>query len=335
MPVIRTEHLTRRFGDIVAVRELDLEVDGGGVVGLVGPNGSGKSTLIRLLLGLIRPTSGSAQVFDSPISHPRAYAARIGALIEGPAFVPSISAQTNLRSLARLRGISNARVTEVLDIVGLLNRSKEPVKRFSLGMKQRLGIAAALLPDPELLVLDEPTNGLDPAGMVEIRALLRRLGDEGRTVVVSSHLLSEIEAACDTLAMIRYGELLYSGPLSDLVAQAGECIEAVPEYPGDIGSLAELLAARGWKASVRDEDVRVSAPASEAAEVNRAAAEAGITLRALRPREASLEEIFLRMTGGSSGDSGRPFEAAVGDDARPAETDGGDAQTTGTPEVPS
>ena len=185
MSVISTERLTRRFGDVVAVRDLDLEISGGGVVGLVGPNGSGKSTLIRLLLGLIKPTSGTATVFGAPISHPLAYAARVGALIEGPAFVPTLSARTNLRSLARLRGIANGRVEEVLETVGLLDRSKEPAKRFSLGMKQRLGIAAALLPDPELLVLDEPTNGLDPAGIVEIRTLLRRLGDEGRTVVSS------------------------------------------------------------------------------------------------------------------------------------------------------
>ena len=294
----------------MAVRELDLEVAGGGVLGLVGPNGSGKSTLIRLLLGLIRPTSGSARVFDAPISRPRAYAARVGALIESPAFVPSISAQANLRSLARLRGIGDRRVDEVLEAVGLLERSREPAKRFSLGMKQRLGIAAALLPDPELLVLDEPTNGLDPAGMVEIRALLRRLGDEGRTVVVSSHLLSEIEAACDTLAVIGHGELLYSGPLADLVARAGECIEAAPELPGDLGRLTELLNARGWQATMREQDVHVSAAASQAAAVNRAAAEAGITLRALRPREASLEEVFLCMTGGDSGDNGRPADTA-------------------------
>jgi len=307
--VISTDKLTRHFGDIVAVRELDLEITGGGVVGLVGPNGSGKSTLIRLLLGLIRPTSGSAQVFDSSISHPRVYASRIGALIESPAFVPSLTARTNLRSLARLRGITNARVDEVLEIVGLRDRSKEPAKRFSLGMKQRLGIAAALLPDPELLVLDEPTNGLDPAGVFEIRQLLRSLGDQGRTVVVSSHLLSEIEAACDTLAVIRYGELLFSGPLDDLVGQAGECIETVPEFPGDIGRLGELLSSKGWKTTVHDEDVRVSAPASQAADVNRAAAEAGITLSALRPHSASLEEVFLRMTGEDSGDNGRPTDA--------------------------
>jgi len=300
----------------VAVRDLDLEIARGGVVGLVGPNGAGKSTLIRLLLGLIRPSSGSALVFDSPITHPREYAARIGALIEGPAFVPSLSARANLRSLARLRGISNARVDEVLDVVGLLGRSKEPARRFSLGMKQRLGIAAALLPDPELLVLDEPTNGLDPAGIVEIRQLLRGLADEGRTVIVSSHLLSEIEAACDGVAVIRYGELLFWGPLSDLVSQAGECIETVPEYPGDIGRLTELLTARGWKATAHEEEVRVSAPVSQAADVNRAAADAGITLRALRPLEASLEEVFLRMTGEASGDNGRPADTPDRDSDR-------------------
>ena len=310
MSVIRTNKLTRRFGDIVAVRELNLEIAAGGVVGLVGPNGSGKSTLLRLLLGLIRPTSGTATVFGSPISHPRAYASRVGALIESPAFVPSLSARTNLRSLARLRGISNARVDEVLDVVGLLGRSREPAKRFSLGMKQRLGIAAALLPDPELLLLDEPTNGLDPAGIVEIRGLLRTMGDAGHTVIVSSHLLSEIEAACDNVAIISYGRLLFSGPLIDLVAQAGECIETVPEYPQDVGRLAEFLVSRGWKATAYDEEVRVVAPVSQAAAVNRAAAEAGITLRALRPREASLEEVFLRMTGEDSGDNGRPAEAS-------------------------
>ena len=228
MSLIRTEKLTRRFGQIVAIDELDLELGAGGVVGLVGPNGSGKSTLIRLLLGLIRPSSGSAAVMDLPITHPRAYASRVGALIESPAFVPSLSARANLRSLARLRGIANARVEAVLDLVGLRERAGDPAKQFSLGMKQRLGIAAALLPDPELLVLDEPTNGLDPAGIVEVRDLLRSLGDDGRTVIVSSHLLSEIEAACDTLVVIRYGELLFSGPS---VSSSGAPVSASRRCP--------------------------------------------------------------------------------------------------------
>jgi ABC-2 type transport system ATP-binding protein len=302
--VIRTEKLGRRFGDVVALHDLDLEIAGPGVIGLLGPNGSGKSTLIRLLLGLIQPTSGDATVFDSPISHPEKYAHRVGALIESPAFVPALSARDNLRSLARLRGLSNARVDQVLDTVGLLDRSREPVKRFSLGMKQRLGIAAALLPDAELLVLDEPTNGLDPAGIVEMRQLMRALGDEGRTVIVSSHLLSEIEAACDNLAIIRYGQLLFSGPLSDLVSQAGESIEIAPEHLADVTNLAEALRAKGWKVLVAQEEVHVLAPVSRSADVNRDAAEAGIVLRALRPREASLEEVFLRMTGTESGDNG-------------------------------
>ena len=306
MSVIRTEKLGRRFGDVVALQELDLEIAGAGVIGLVGPNGSGKSTLIRLLLGLIKPTSGGATVFDSPISHPGKYAHRVGALIESPAFVPALSARDNLRSLARLRGLSDARVDQVLDTVGLLNRSREPVKRFSLGMKQRLGIAAALLPDAELLVLDEPTNGLDPAGIFEMRELMRSLGDEGRTVIVSSHLLSEIEAACDSLAIIRQGRLLFSGPLADLVSQAGESIDIAPEHPADIAGLAAALRAKGWKAVAVQDEVHVSAPVSRSADVNRTAAEAGIVLRALRPREASLEEVFLRMTGAESGDNGRP-----------------------------
>jgi ABC-2 type transport system ATP-binding protein len=302
LSVISTRKLTRRFGQIVAVRDLDLEIPPGGVVGLVGPNGSGKSTLIRLLLGLIRPSGGEAFVFGHSIAEPSSFSARVGALIESPAFIPSLSARANLRSLARLRGVPDHRVDEVLDVVGLLGRAKDPARQFSLGMKQRLGIAAALLPDPELLVLDEPTNGLDPAGIVEIRGLLRRLGDEGRTVVVSSHLLSEIEAACDSLAVIRYGELLYSGPLADLVAQAGEAIEVVPEHPADVARLSRLLADEGWTAVVRDGDIHISARASLAPDVNRLAAAAGITLRELRPHEASLEEIFLRLTGAVSGD---------------------------------
>ena len=305
MSLIHTEKLTRRFGQIVAIDELDLELGAGGVVGLVGPNGSGKSTLIRLLLGLIRPSGGSATVMDLPISHPRAYASRVGALIESPAFVPSLSARANLRSLARLRGISNARVEAVLDLVGLKDRAGDPAKQFSLGMKQRLGIAAALLPDPELLVLDEPTNGLDPAGIVEIRDLLRSLGNDGRTVIVSSHLLSEIEAACDTLVVIRYGELLFSGPLGELVGRAGECIEAVPERLEDLEKLDHAMAGMGWETSVSAAQVCVIASAGRAADVNRAAARAGITLSALRPREASLEEVFLRMTGETPGEVDR------------------------------
>ena len=194
MSVVTTAALTRRFGSVTALDAVTLDLPPGGVVGLVGPNGSGKSTLIRTLLGLIRPTGGAATVLGHSISSPKLYASEVGVLIESPAFVAGLSARGNLVSLAHLHGTPAARVDEVLRQVGLVGRDKEPVSRFSLGMKQRLGIAAALLTDPTLLILDEPTNGLDPAGIVEIRELLRRLASDGRTVIVSSHLLSEVEA---------------------------------------------------------------------------------------------------------------------------------------------
>jgi len=175
MTAITAEGLTRRFGDLTAVDDLTFEIPSGGVVGFVGPNGSGKSTTIRVLLGLVAASDGTGTVLGAPIEHPERFADRVGALIEGPTFVGSLSAFDNLRSLAALRGLPQHRIREVLDIVGLTGREHDKASTFSLGMKQRLGIAAALLPDPELLVLDEPTNGLDPAGIVEIRRLLMSL----------------------------------------------------------------------------------------------------------------------------------------------------------------
>jgi ABC-2 type transport system ATP-binding protein len=299
---IRTSGLTRRFGALTAVDALTLDLPAAGVIGLVGPNGSGKSTLIRMLLGLIRPTSGTAEVMGTSIAEPVHYAARVGALIEGPAFVPGLSAHANLLSLARLRGLPATRVAEVLDTVGLAGRDAEPVANFSLGMKQRLGIAAALLPDPELLLLDEPTNGLDPAGIVEIRALLRALGAQGRTVVVSSHLLSEIEAACDHVVVIRFGRLLFTGPLADLLAQAEQHVDVAPEHTADLARLQALLSDTGW-ATVRGPDgLRVDAPPGEAPAINRAATVGGITLRTLAPRQETLEDVFLRLTGDTDGE---------------------------------
>jgi ABC-2 type transport system ATP-binding protein len=310
--IISTRGLTRRFGDLVAIDNLDLDLPAGGVVGVVGPNGSGKSTLIRMLLGLIAPSAGSAQVLGAPIRDPRAYAHRVGALIESPAFVPGLSARSNLVSLARLRGLPISRVEEVLDTVGLAGRDREPVKRFSLGMKQRLGIAAALLPDPELLVLDEPTNGLDPAGIVEVRGLLQDLGRSGRTVVVSSHLMAEIESICTQLVIIRFGVMLYCGPIGDLLASATSHVDVEPEHPEDTDRLLQALARAGWEAAPgRDGGIRVLAPADAAAGVNRAAAAAGVTLRALSSGRDSLEAIFLELTGASDGELGAARSTAV------------------------
>jgi ABC-2 type transport system ATP-binding protein len=302
MGVITTDGLTRRFGPVTAVDRLTLDLPGGGVVGLVGPNGSGKSTLIRMLLGLIRPTEGTAHVFDQPISHPSAYDHRVGALVENPAFVPGLSARANLLSLARLRGLPTARVDEVLGVVGLVGRDSEPVKRFSLGMKQRLGIAAALLSDPELLLLDEPTNGLDPAGIVEIRGLLMDLGRSGRTVVVSSHLMAEIEAACDYIVIIRFGELLFAGPTEELLSQTSAHIDVRPEHPSDLGPLLDALLAQGWRGERMGDVLRMHVEPGRAGDLNRAATAAGFTLGHLVVGQDSLEDIFLEMTGHSDGE---------------------------------
>ncbi len=303
MDAIVTNGLTKRFGDLVAVDNLDLRVPAGGVVGFVGPNGSGKSTTIRMLLGLLSPTSGTGEVLGSPISHPARYANRVGALIESPSFVPSLSARANLRSLAALRGLRDVRVDEVVGTVGLAGRDRDLVSTYSLGMKQRLAIAAALLPDPELLILDEPTNGLDPAGIVEVRNLLIELGSQGRTLMVSSHLLSEIEAACNQVVIIRFGEMLFSGPLAELTARTSAHVNLAPEHEQDMARLADLLSSRGYAVRRPNGDLVVDVGAAAAPEINRIAAQGGITLRKLSAHEETLEDAFLRMTGATDGDN--------------------------------
>ena len=293
---IETHGLTRHFGRIVAANDLTFDVPLGGVVGVVGPNGSGKSTTLRMLLGLIRPSSGTAEVLGSSITNPGRYAWRVGALIESPAFVPALSAQRNLASLATLRGLPSRRIDEVLQIVGLAGRATDEVRTFSLGMKQRLGIAAALLPDPELLILDEPTNGLDPAGIVEIRSLLKRLGSSGRTVLVSSHLLSELEAIADYVVVIRFGELLFAGPLHGLMQRAKSHFEVEPESPADGARLVRLYREHGWNAELRDGLIRVEVDLQQGAKLNRVAQDAAILLSQLAPHTQSLEEVFLQLT---------------------------------------
>jgi ABC-2 type transport system ATP-binding protein len=302
MPVVATTELTRRFGSVIALDRLTVELPAAGVIGLVGPNGSGKSTLIRILLGLIRPTGGTATVLGSSIRAPRDFTARVGVLVESPAFIPSLSTRANLVSLARLRSLPLSRVDAVITQAGLAGRDREPVKRLSLGMKQRLGIAAALLSDPELLILDEPTNGLDPAGIVEIRELLRELGRNGRTVIVSSHQLSEIEAVCDHLVVIRFGELIFSGPMAEVMKRTREHIDIAAEHPADLVRLEAALVAGGWSVTSVDDVLQIAAVASRAADLNRAATAAGITLSRLAVAQDNLEEIFLEMTGRVDGE---------------------------------
>jgi ABC-2 type transport system ATP-binding protein len=294
---LTADGLTRRFGDLVAVNNLTFEVPDGVVVGFVGPNGSGKSTTIRVLLGLIEASGGTGTVLGEPIEHPERFADRVGALIESPALVGSLSGRDNLRSLAALRGLPGKRIDEVLEIVGLVGREGDKASTYSLGMKQRLGIAAALLPDPEMLVLDEPTNGLDPAGIVEIRDLLRSRATGGRTVVVSSHLLSEIQAMADFLVVIRFGELVYSGSLEGMMGRASERVVAAPESGADVPRLLDVVAANGWTGEVAGGQVTINMPIEQSAELFRAAAVAGLNLRMLKPEEDTLETVFLRLTG--------------------------------------
>lgn len=310
--IVSTDALTREFGSLKAVDDLNLQLPNGGVIGLVGPNASGKSTLIRMLLGLIAPTSGSAQVLGESIDTPSRYAGKVGALIEAPAFVPALSARANLGSIAALRGIPKSRVDEVLDIVGLAGRGSEPVRRFSLGMKQRLGIAAALLPDPTLLILDEPTNGLDPAGIVEVRALLQQLGTQGRTVVVSSHLMTEIESICSYVVIIRFGVLMFSGPITELMERAATRVDIAPEHATDLPRLREVLTQNGWTATTKDiHSLSISADSGDSATINRKAAEAGITLRTLAVHRDGLEAVFLAMTGSDDGELAADRDAAL------------------------
>jgi ABC-2 type transport system ATP-binding protein len=294
---IETSGLTKRYDGRDAVADLSMRVPLGQVVGFVGPNGAGKTTTIRMLLGLIRPTAGAGKVLGHPISQPTAYLPRVGALIEAPAFYAHLSGEANLRVLCRLGGFDDARIPGLLAQVGLGERGGEPYKRYSLGMKQRLGIAAALLPDPDLLVLDEPTNGLDPAGILEIRKFLRVLADSGKTVFVSSHLLSEIERMCDHVVMLRKGRLVFQGTMEELVAR-GAGLTLVADDPAQHPRLADLCRKAGYRADATAERVLVQgATPDRASSINRAALQAGIALREVHSGSSDLEQTFLAMTG--------------------------------------
>jgi ABC-2 type transport system ATP-binding protein len=297
MTAIRTRGLTKDFGDLRAVNSIDLDLPAGGVVGFVGPNGAGKSTTIRMLLGLIEPTSGGGEVLGHPITDPSDYLHRVGALIEAPAFYPTLTGHENLRVFATLGGHDRRRIAELLEVVGLGGRGGDKYKNYSLGMKQRLGIAAALLPDPDLLVLDEPTNGLDPQGIVEIRTLLRDIGASGKTVFVSSHLLAEIQAACDSIVMIDHGGVVFSGTMVDLLERTSPTIRAAAQHDTDTPRLMQLATDAGYRATRINGALQIDAPAGWAPDLNRLAWQAGVTLRELGASAADLERAFFAMTG--------------------------------------
>ncbi len=296
---IETRSLSKHFGPRKAVDGLTISVPQGVIAGFVGPNGAGKTTTIRLLLGLVRPTGGSATILGQGISHPRKYLARVGALTESPAFYPGLNGRKNLEVLARLGGYPRARVDQMLEIVGLSERARDLVKNYSLGMKQRLGVAMALLPDPELLILDEPANGLDPLGIIEMRDLLRTLRDQGKTIFLSSHLLGELEQITDWLVMLKEGKAIFNGLASELLERRGELVVEVKEL-AQLDLVAGIAQEAGYPVTREERALRIACPASFAGELNRRAREAGATGLTIREREASLEESFLAMLKGDS-----------------------------------
>jgi ABC-2 type transport system ATP-binding protein len=292
---LRKEYRTLRGRAVRALAGLDLDVPEGGVFGFLGPNGAGKTTTIRCLLGLIQPSGGRASLLGAAT---RTELARVipnvGSIVETPALFPGFSGRRNLQLLGRIDGIGPKAVDDVLERVGLADRARDLVHRYSLGMKQRLGIAAALLKDPAVLILDEPANGLDPAGIKEVRELLRSLAAEGRTVFLSSHILSEVQAACDRVAIVARGRTIATGSVREVLARGrptGLVVRLVELERG-----AEVLRAASIEATITEDHLEVNAQETEGAHVTRVLADAGLYLSELRPQEATLEDVFLEMT---------------------------------------
>jgi ABC-2 type transport system ATP-binding protein len=296
--VLRTVGLTKRFGSILAVDGLDIEVRAGEVFGFLGPNGSGKSTTAGMILGLIAPSAGHVELFGSRLESDRpGLLRRVGAVIESPAFYPYLFGRDNLRALAiAAGGVESARIDALLAQAGLSERAGSAYKTYSLGMKQRLGIASILLTDPDLVILDEPTNGLDPAGQREIRSLIPRLAAEGRAVLLASHLLHEVEQVCDRVAIIRRGRLVESGTVSDLLRR-DSYLEITLDNPARAAAVIDDAAPPFiTRTTVGDGKLSVFAPVEHGAEVNRILAEQGIYATAIVPKTSSLEDVFLELT---------------------------------------
>jgi ABC-2 type transport system ATP-binding protein len=297
------EALTKRFGSQTVVDRVSFTIPSGVVAGLIGPNGAGKTTILGMLLGLVRPTSGTAQVLGADVSSRGEYLGRVGSLIESPAFHPGVSAVDNLRALAVLDGRPSdtigAQIDELIDLVGLSGRGGDRYGSYSLGMKQRLGIAAALIGDPDLVVLDEPTNGLDPMGMQDVRRMIARIAAGGRTVIVSSHLLAELEAVCDWLVVVDRGGLVHCGPLTTLGGASDALVVAAGrEHTDGLECVIRTLGLQpelhdpdtgAWRLLVDEShDMRATATA-----INLAAHRAGIVVGELRHQRANLESRYL------------------------------------------
>ena len=295
--VIQTHGLTKRYKNVVAVDDLSLEIRQGRVYGLLGPNGSGKTTTMGLLLGLLTPTSGTFRLFGSAHGHEESLR-RVGAIIENPSFYPYLSGFQNLRYFQMISGGRSEEELEILiDRVGLAGRGDDLFRTYSSGMKQRLGIAYALLGDPDIVFLDEPTNGLDPEGMIEVRELIKGLGDGNRTVLLSSHLLHEVEQVCDSVTIISKGRLVVQGEVSQLVATVGG--EQVQTKTTDNRKALQILSALEWveDISIHEDSLLVTASIKRSAELTAALADAGVFVAEMMPVRTSLEEYFLEVTG--------------------------------------
>jgi ABC-2 type transport system ATP-binding protein len=292
MPVITINGLTKRFGDVQAVDNLSFEVQQGTVTGFIGPNGAGKTTTLRMLLGLVRPTAGLALIHGAPYARLDQPARHVGAVLEATGFHPGRSARDYLRVLARPDHIPASRVDEVLDQVGLTQAARRHVGGFSLGMRQRLGLAGALLGDPAILILDEPTNGLDPAGVHWLRAFLRARADRGGTVLVSSHLLAELALSADHVVIIDHGRLITQGSVEELTRRRGGVVRV---HTPQAEQLREALATRGIAAELAGPEEVIAHTASREA-VGQAVATAGVVVYELRLERPNLEDAFLALT---------------------------------------
>jgi ABC-2 type transport system ATP-binding protein len=292
--VVQSESLCKRYGDVRAVTDLTFSIEAGTITGFLGPNGAGKSTTLRMLLGLAKPTSGHSTVFGSPYHQLKAPALRIGAVLEATDFHPGRSGRDHLRTLSWSAGIPDARVDEVLSLVELQGAAKRRVKGYSLGMRQRLGLAAALLGNPDLLVLDEPANGLDPEGVRWLRDFLRDFASGGRTVLISSHVLAEVAQTVDQVLIINHGRLVTESTLEDLTARVGGVVRV--QSP-QLDALAEALQREGIVSS-RGNDHALLVQGTTKERVGDVALAAGIAIHELVTEGSSLEEVFLDLTSG-------------------------------------
>ena len=292
MAAITIDGLTKRFGQVIAVDDLSFEVDQGTVVGFLGPNGAGKTTTLRMLLGLVTPTAGTARIDGRPYRELADPIRHVGAVLEASSFHPGRSARNHLRVIATAAGLPLVRADEVLDQVGLAEAARRRVGGFSLGMRQRLGLATALLGDPQVLILDEPANGLDPEGVHWLRGLLRQLADQGRTVLVSSHVLAEVAQTVDQVVIIAAGRLVTQSTLAALTARTDQLVRVrTPQAE----TLKALLAAQGIQAELDGADQLVVASTTTET-VGKAAAAAGIVIYEMRAERSNLEDVFLQLT---------------------------------------